>query len=339
MYIYQGKKIFKPLYIHFLCGNKYQKDSDKDKRNVLKSYIDKKSNNYALILESLFEPIEYKNMGFKDLEEVELMASHYARSVIIFHETVSTAAEIALFGSKYELKNKILVIYAPQKIVALDTVGAFIRLAYFQNNKVKHNSYMFSTDLFPIEDGIGYYETFFENNILDQKIIKKLNIFWSNIKETFNIELKRKIVNVNFQNTYEITNHRINIILSYHFIMSFVICTLINNSLIKDKREKDLCVRNICEFLKEVLKSTIEKKEVLNLNDYKMSIKTHDKKEINLPIRFCIYLLDKAGFIYFQDEELHISNDFKNKCKEYNDLITIENEPNFFNKEGDVDGI
>ena len=98
MYIYKGKEILHPIYIHFLCGNKYNPDYNNDKREILKNYIDSIDNNYALILEKLFEIEEYKSLGFKDLEEVELMASHYARSIIILHETVSTAAEIAVNG-------------------------------------------------------------------------------------------------------------------------------------------------------------------------------------------------------------------------------------------------
>lgn len=338
MYIYQGKTIIKPLYIHFLCGNKYQKDSMKDKRNILKNYIDEKENNYALILESLFEPSEYEGMGFKDLEEVEIMASQYAKSIIIFHETVSTAAEIALFGSKEELKDKILVIYAPEENVVLDTVGNFLRLAYFKNNKVKNKPHNFRRKIKKIKE-IRYYNTFFQGNKLDESISSDIEEFLTNIRETFDIELRKKIVNVNFQNNYEISEKKIIVILSYNFIMSFVICTLINNSFIRDKREKNMCVKSICEFLKEVLKSTIEKKEVLNLSDYRIYVKTHDNKDVNLPIRFCIYLLDKVNFIYFHNKTLHITKDFKEKFKEYKDLIEIENEPSFFTNEGDEDDV
>lgn len=338
MYIYQGKNITKPLYIHFLCGNKYRKKSVEDKRNVLKKYIDEKENNYALILESLFEPSEYKNMGFKDLEEVELMTSHYARSIIILHETVSTAAEIALFGSKEELKNKILIIYAPKENVILDTVGSFLRLAYLKDEKIKSKSYTFKRRI-KKKEKIGYYNTYFWDNKLDENITNEIDEFLENIKDEFNIELKRKMININFQNVYEINDHRINITISYHFIMSFVICILINNSFIRDKREKNICVKSICELFKVVLKSTIEKKEILNLSDYKIYIKTQDNKEINLPVRFCIYLLDKIGFIYFKNETLHISNEFKSKFGEYNDLIRVENEPSFFDKEGEANDV
>lgn len=337
MYIYQGKIINKPLYIHFLCGNKYKKKSDCDKRNVLKKYIDGLDNNYALILERLFEPKEYSKMGFKDLEEVELMASHYARSIIIFQETVSTAAEVALFGSKQELNNKVFVIYAPKKQVVLDTVGNFIKLAYFANDKVKNTSHDFFKNKVILRDEIGYYETFFDNNQLDSVFIDKLNLFWSNINDNSDIFLRKKVLVCNYQNTYEIIEDKINVILSYPFILGFVICILLNNSLIREKREKDECVANICLFFKEVMKSTVEKEEVRNLSNYNVSIKTIDKEDINLPVRFCIYLLERANFISFIDASLSISNDFKNKFFEYKDLIKLESEQCFFEGESDED--
>lgn len=334
MYIYCHKNISKPLYIHFLCGNKYNKNNKQDKRNVLKEYIDSQNNNYALILEQLFMPKEYKEMGFKDLEEVELMASYYARSIIIFHETVSTAAETALFGSKEELRGKVLVIYAPEEDIETDSVGSFIKLAYFQNKKVEESSYTFKTKLHKGKK-IAYYKTFFQNDMIDDNFINTLNNFWRKNTKSLNINLTKENPIYYKDNTYSIdeNNHTINIKINYELILSILICILLNNKLIKDKRNIDIVVTKVCIFFKELMRNTISNNELKNLDEYSISIKTINNQDINLPIRFCIYFLEKAELIRIRNNEISVTTIFKEKCNEYKDLIINKEEPNFFEGE------
>ncbi len=336
MYIYCDKSISNPLYIHFLCGNQYNSKNTKDKRNILKEYIDAQNNNYALILEKLFDPTEYTDMGFKDLEEVEIMASYYAKSIIILHETVSTAAEIALFGSKEELREKVLVIYAPKEKIETDSVGAFIRLAYFKNNKVTESSFNFSTRLYQ-EKGkkIAYYNTFFPDDTITDEFEKTLTKFWNKTPNVLKINLTKESQLYYKDNTYLIDENTkaINVKINYELILSIVICILLNNKLIKDKRNKDLVVKKVCAFFKDLMKDTISNNEVKNLDNYSIKITTINNQEINLPIKFCIYVLEKSGLIKIHNDEISITNNFKEKCKEYKDLIIYKEESNFFEGE------
>lgn len=335
VYIYREKEIVHPLHIHFLCGNKYNKESTSDKRNVLKNYIDSQDNNYALILEKLFHPKEYRKMGFYDLEEVELMASCYAQSIIILHETVSTAAEIALFGSKKNLRNKVLVVYAPKEIIETDNVGAFIRLAYLRHNKIKSNPYKFNTLLNENANNIRYYETYFQTNSINDDFKEILNEFWGKSKQTFDIKLKKYNVKKSRNNTYNIDNDKkkIYIYLDYFFIKSLLISILLNNELIKDKRNKETIVSEICNIFKSILADTISTNEVKNIDTYQITIKTIDNQDINLPIRFCIYILFNSNLIGSKNGNISITNNFKQKCAEYKALIELQEENEFFEGE------
>ena len=333
MYIYRGIKISNPLYIHFLCGNKYKRKNDRDKRKILKKYIDQIDNNYALILEHLFKPKEYSKMGFKDLEEVEVMASNYAKSIIIFQETVSTAAEISLFASKKPLKNKILIIYAPKKIVETDTVGAFIRLAYFDSGKITYKEYNFKRELNK-EAGkeYAYFDTYFDNNELDIEIKNTINDFWNQMQDNNDIKLRKKHLYRSKKNTYTIDNEKkeIKILLNYNFILSLLISILINNKLVSDVRAWDEAISKICYLFKEIIGNTISYKEVQNINSYAINIKTINNKEINLPIRFCIYILKKSKLIKIINNRISITDKLKQNCNEYKKLLKEVTKPQFF---------
>lgn len=333
MYIYRDIEISNPLYIHFLCGNKYQRKNDRDKRNRLKNYIDQIDNNYALILEQLFVTKEYTKMGFNNLEEVEVMASNYAKSIIIFQETVSTAAEISLFASKKYLKNKILVIYAPEEIVETDTVGSFIRLAYFNSNKITYKEYSFKRELNKQEGKeYAYYDTYFDNNELDSEFKNIINDFWKQMQDKSNIKLKKKKNFFSQENVYSINNKekKIKINLNYNLILSLLISILINNELVAVVRSWNEAISKICKLFQEIISNTISNIEVQDVKSYTVSIKTVDNRDINLPIRFCVYILKKAKLIRIIDNKISVTNKLKSNCHEYKKLLIKINKPHFF---------
>lgn len=340
MYIYCAKDIINPLYIHFLCGNKYVKENVEDKRNILKSYIDSLNNNYALILEKLFMPSEYMDMGFKDLEEVELMASNYAKSIIILHETVSTAAEIALFGSKRDLKNKILVIYAPYSKIETDVVGNFIKLAYFKDNKIQNSKFDYNTKLHTSKKGnVSYYNTYFPNNKIDDIFKNLLDNFWKSSYTKMDISFNKYNALCRKENYYKISKKNIFIKLNYEFILSIVLSILLNNDLIKEIRLKEDVVKNMCSLIKEILINTISIRELINIDDYSIDIKASFNQDINLPVRFCIFVLINAGLINIRNEKISITSKFRNQNDEYKLLLQYIDEPNFFKDfEGDING-
>lgn len=331
MYIYNGITIKKPLYIHFLCGKKYIRKDSNDKRKILKEYIDQQENNYALILEQLFYPKEYEKMGFKDLEEVEIMASNYARSIIIFQETVSTAAEISLFASNKKLQNKVLIIYAPRRIVETDSVGAFIKLAYLNSGKITYSEYNFNPKL-RTQDHIAYFDTYFYNNKIDNNFINILKSFWGKNQPSANYKIIKNKAPYKKEDTYRINKRekRISMTISYQLILNFLISILLNNDLVKDVRNLDEAISKICMLFQEIIKNTISNFEFQKLDSYTISIKTIDNHDINLPIRFCLYILKKSKLINIVENQISVSNRFKRSCYEYKSLLKKEQFPRFF---------
>lgn len=156
MYIYVAKKIDKPMYIHFLCGNKYSEKTlvyDNinmiNKRKVLYDYLQTLGNHYPIILEKFFNLEEYEVNYMGNLKEIELMMSYIASSVIILQETFSTSAEIGVFGSFDELANKTLIIYPTNVGRNQDYVGTFIKEA-FLNDNIKNYGYDFKYKKFGV---------------------------------------------------------------------------------------------------------------------------------------------------------------------------------------------
>lgn len=331
MYIYKGKVISNPICIHFLCGNKYSK-SLSDKRNVLLEYINSLNNNYALILEKLFKVKEYSKIGFKDLEEVELMTSYYASSIIILHETISTGAEIALFGSRKNLRNKILVVHAPRDIIKTDNVGGFLKFAYFDSEKVYKECYEFYSVHKKFEDNVEYYETYFPNDEIDDEFKGILCNFWNNSYKEPNLFFNKNRYNMHYINEYIIDNKskKITIKLSYEFILGFVISCMLNNKIKSDIRDKDTCVSKLCSLMKDILINTIERYDYIDINGYTVNIKTNNGIDINIPIRFCIYILEGIEFINFRDNKLSFSRRFNEELSEYKDLIKEVDDVKFF---------
>lgn len=336
MYIYKDKIINNPVYIHFLCGSFYHRKDSRDKRNVLKKYIDSIDNNYAIILEKLFELPEYDELGFKDLEDVELMISNFAKSIIIIQETVSTSAEIALFGSKEKFRNKLLVIFAPKNLTITDSVGNFVRNAYFKNDKVNNYEYpSFQKEHFIDKSKkISYFTFYFFENRITDSLKNVINDFWNKTNNDYDINLKKYFPKISYFNFYKITENNIEISLSYNFIFSLVVCILINNKYIKDKRSINMCISSICFFIKELLIDTICYRETLDKSKYKCKLLMYDGIDINQPIKFLINLFNKMYWINFLYGKLSITDEFKRIFSEYKDLIVNVDEPNFFERGG-----
>ena len=333
MYIYCGKLIKNPISIHFLCGCKYDINSDKDKRNVVAEYIDSKENNYSLILEKQFTFRHYKKMDLNDLGEIELFASQYASTIIILHETNSTAAEIALFGSKNDLQNKILVIYPPKKLIEVNNIGTFLDKAYFATKKAKKVPYSnFNCTLNDENEHVRYYMTNFKKNTLDGCIKKIIDEHIENNREEIDISLKRKYFNYN-KNYYNINREkkRIFVYIDYQFIFSFVLAVISNNYFQKIIRDYENCIANMCHIFQDVLVNTICDKEKIGKNDYdKIRVKTIDKKDINKPIKFCINILIGLGLLSFSSGKIVFSRRISEELYEYENIIQEKKEQDFF---------
>lgn len=128
----KGKTLEVPneLKISFLCGVYYRKDK-KDKRNVLKKYLDNLPNHRTVLLEKYFELNNYTEIGLNNLYDVETLVGCFSNNVFVIHESLSTAAEIGMLTSNKTTADKTLIIYPNQNSTEDEKISGFIYYAYY----------------------------------------------------------------------------------------------------------------------------------------------------------------------------------------------------------------
>lgn len=338
MYIYNGGEINEPIYIHFLCGKKYDnlEKIHKDKRNVIENFIRENKNlGHPIILEKYYNLNSYLSLGLENLEQVELLISYYASSIIILHETVSTAAEIALFGSKKNLKNKILVINPRKEDIEVDNLSGFLTYAYFYGeNTIEQHSYKFEKELYTKLKNVRFFNTHFEEEILNDEFINIIKSFFNkSLPKTIDLSfIKSNVKQEN--NSYYIIDYskkKIAIRLKYELIIYIIISIILNDEYNKKIEYNDNTISNICDLIKRIFVNTILYAENINESDYLFNLKMIDNSEINVPVRFCENVLRKLNVINVGNK-YYSTNIFSPKQKsEIKDLIKkAEKKKSFF---------
>ena len=168
-----------PLNVIFLCGSNYKPENKKDKRVILKNFLQEKETNcQVVILEENFVfaqnrkgYLAYDNIFVTNLAEVEKLAAIYADKIIIIHETISTAAEIGMFASNGSLKNKICVLVPDDISIEEDKMSVFIKLAFsnYKDDKAERlKKLTFYPDIKVHRTSMykSEYHTFFHDNII-----------------------------------------------------------------------------------------------------------------------------------------------------------------------------
>lgn len=177
MYIFTDRYQYNdPLNIVFLCGSRYRKNKT-EKRNVLKQHLeDNVTNCHVIILEENFNfrnttrsHLAYDDIFLYSLAHVEELASLFADSIIIIHETISTAAELGMFANNPALLKRICLLTPDPYSVEEEKVSSFIRLAFLQDRAPettigKHIMFYPDTELFLDSPKKSGYYTYFHNN-------------------------------------------------------------------------------------------------------------------------------------------------------------------------------
>ena len=182
--------ISNPFTIVFLCGSKYSPNNAKDKRIVLKKYIENNfSNARAIILEEHFvfrngnkKYLAYDDIYLKGLAQVEELASLFASRVLIIHESISTAAEIGMFASNIETSGKVCLLVPDPFSIEEDKTGSFIKLSFLRKDapqtKVKLIRYYPDIEVHRFSENKSDYYTSFHKFCLQNYIFNQIPLYF-----------------------------------------------------------------------------------------------------------------------------------------------------------------
>ena len=188
-YMFINKPEFaEPIRVLFLCGAKFD-NSISDKRIVLKKYLEQDPKNRVILLEKYFDFalkkgkrnnfLSYYSVELFNLYNIESFAALVATNIILLHETLSTAGELGVFGSNYELRDRIITLVPEHFSVEEEKLSNFLRLAFWntrdrliQNKVIRYYPAVKKT---MISENHFFYKTYFVGNEFPQMLGRKLN--------------------------------------------------------------------------------------------------------------------------------------------------------------------
>lgn len=255
-----------PLRIFFLCGSHFNiKDKSKvDKRIVLKEYIESLNpNNKCLILEENFlfrkteKKLNYNDIGMKSLKSIEILTSLLSDKVIIFHESLSTAAEIGLFSSDKTISDKMIILAADVYSVEEDVISGFINLSYnnriFPDYNLKIIRYYPGIFSYEISNSSKKYHNYFVNNALSESLKSSLSSTLEVHQNEINIEKQNKFNKFNLNvSKYSIYQEELNLVLNVKHLVALLI-SLFTVDEIRSEFRVPIIEQNINKIKKNVL--------------------------------------------------------------------------------------
>jgi hypothetical protein len=308
------------LKIIFLCGVLFGRGDNKDKRTVLKSYLEKTTKHHPIILEEHFTVKSYERIGVRNLHDIETLVGCFSDAVIIIHESISTGAELGMLASNKSIASKLLILHPDVDSVEERKISSFIDLAFYGDNPVlsKESAILFHPSLVKnYETNDRYvYHTSFPNNLsiasrttdsidafLDQPEIQPMSKI--KFKElTFDKPSTYKPHIVDFYKDKDTVNVYISPMAMRALLLSVLSLDFIRSRLTASTSMSTLLTTFESEFEKIVL-ATIKFKTGVNFNNIKISIKgielsTYQDRsttDYRKTIGLFIYLLKAMGYI------------------------------------------
>lgn len=335
--------------IIFLCGVEYPKSKKSDiyksdKRNILRLHLYSKGCR-SVILEDCFDfrerkdILSYTEIGMENLNDIELLAALNSDTIIIIHESYSTAGEIALFASLSTIAIKTIVLNVDKNIIEEDKYGSFLEFA-FNNNKKPILSKPIT--FYPVVKNIAYSfskiqkHTYFCNNKIGKNLSEKImNFIRMNVKNNLYMVIKKtKYGRISdcYAITYDIKDEGkiLEVTVNGSFLKYYIISLFSIKQFRTELRQADTTKKAIYKIInkfKEIIRNSIFENESYDMES-SIKIKYNEIKfgntEINLDkaISFVIYSLHAANYITlaFNNKAIKISNHF---AEEYNKLENL----------------
>lgn len=314
-YILKNTKIQKPFKTLFLCGAFFDKNDKNDKRIVLKNKIKEMLLEFdSIILEEHFvfkrnykSFLSYDDIFMKNLHDIEMMMALLSDKIIIIHESISTAAELGIFASNMNIKDKLCVLIPHKYTIEEEKLSTFIKLAFLKNEKsfeiiefypvIKNNE---------ISSNKKDYHTFFLKNEIGEQLSNQIKEF---LTKNYINEVSTKINKSIYGNetsgfSYLIHSDRLNINIPA-FIIELLIVALLGFKNIRAEVREKTDIKEIVNFFKRyierILINTIQRESESDLSKLKVQIRIDGKNktdiDLNKTIGYILYLFQARGLI------------------------------------------
>lgn len=323
MKVFNDRVLFTdPFRVVFLCGSKFNKKSKRDKRIVLKDYIEKQYPDASvIILEDNFffrktnaDYLSYDEIYMKDLLKIELLISLYASKIIVIHESHSTAAEIGAFSSMKDLLPKIAIIVPDKYSAEEDKLGSFLNLSLFQQDDRKIDLYRYYPDLVKhcfSANKSDYYCYFHDDTIGDNLGHFFQRILNEAVNKSFEIKLQKSAFNketksINVIDYYLTVDQQLNVFVHPEVIKAQILSLMCLKDVQKELRHCKKIIDHvgyIQKLYEQYLVQTIQEKEGdKRIVDIKVSIKSANCT-LREAVGCLLFMLQAAQLIQMQTDD------------------------------------
>lgn len=314
----------KPFNIVFLCGNKYEKGNSRDKRTILKEFLQSlETCIFPIILEENFcfkgnskTYLPYDDIFLKDLASIEQLASLYADKIFVIHDTVSTAAEIGMFAIDSELAKRLCIIVPDDVSVDGNRIGGFINLAFLSKNainRVEKIVYYPDVDIHVFSSERSDYYTSFHENCIGEELSNSIHDFLAEQQKTKKIHFSKSPYNRNSNSSeiidYCLSNSKKLITVSVHVnalmvqLLSMLYLPHVRE-ILRAETSISSHVNNLFNEYKSVVKSTIVHLAKEDISDYNVKIELKNSiTDIKPAVGYFLYLLQAVDFIKLTQSE------------------------------------
>lgn len=353
MLIYKDEfEYIDPFNVIFLCGNEYKGKDKRDKRIILKQFLQDNCSSRVIILEENFafrnsdkNYLSYDNAFLRGLSEIEQLASLYANKIIIIHETISTAAELGMFAINPDLAEKVCLLVPDSISIEEDKISAFIEKAFLNNRvkscKVENIIYYPDVRVNVLSENVSYYHTYFHENRIGDNLSEKIKKFLNlnkNISEKISIQKSQykkplsKGVLAYWINNNKLGEFYINVDIDS---IKIQLLSILLNDEFKDEFKKYKKIYQHVTFIvniyKRILLNTILNYEGLEDNYKIKNVKIRSTIcDLRQVVGYFLYMLQAIKFIELQYEDENEPNlrkiVIKQKMKHYKDEFNLISE-------------
>lgn len=327
LYTFSNNKDFvNPIRISFLCGSKYIKEDSKNKRKKLKEYLESLSNrDKVVILEENFtfskkqsKLFSYRDIGLRNLYDVEMLTALLVDKIFIVHETFSTAAELGMFSTNVNLRGKICVLAPDKHNYEEDVISNFLKLGLWNQENILLSPvirFLVKPNIKMISETKNRTFTYFNDDNFNNVVSKDVENFLNFSNENLDMRIHKKKLKMSSKNSFYYINSKnkeVIVNLYKNSIKHYIISLFWIPEFTKEFRKTSKIFEsiNIVEkWFKKILINTIQEREYEDIQGYKFTCKILGIYgiEYRTAIAYTLYLLHAIKFLEFKTKAKHLA--------------------------------